>query len=64
MSFKMPSMPTPPPPSAPPPPPNPPLFGSRATKGTGRYQERQGFGGTVLGNVNPANTGQKTLLGQ
>jgi hypothetical protein len=68
MSFKLPSQPTPPPPVAPPPPPNPPMFGSAATEGAGKRQRAmsagQGYGGTILGNTSPGNTGQKTLLGQ
>lgn len=57
-----------PPPQAPPPPPNPPMFGSQ-TSGSALRQRKiaetgGGFGSTILGQGNPANTGQKTLLGQ
>lgn len=52
----------------PPTPPNPPQFGSTFQR-TAADRQRQGagvsgFGGTILGNSNPANTGAKTLLGQ
>jgi len=64
------STPSPPPlPPAPPPPPNPPIFGSAVTAAAGNRQsamagQAQGFGSTILGQTNPSNTGQKTLLGQ
>lgn len=50
-------------------PPNPPMFGSQFTNQAGQNQRNTagmgtGFEGTILGNTNPANTGQKTLLGQ
>jgi hypothetical protein len=63
------SVPSPPPIPAPPPPPaNPPMFGASQNT-AGRQQGAQvnpqsGFGATILGQGNPANTGQKTLLGQ
>lgn len=52
----------------PPPPPNPPMFGSSFTKSAAQRQMNQGqnttgFGGTILGQTNPTNTGQKTVLG-
>lgn len=57
---------TPPLPPMPPPPANPPMFGGDpATRQAGaQVNPRAGFGGTILGQTNPANTGQKTLLGQ
>jgi hypothetical protein len=63
------SMPTPPLPAPPPPPANPPLFGSQMTNTAGKRQtamagQAQGYGSTILGQSNPTNTGQKTLLGQ
>ena len=63
------SVPTPPTPAPPPPPPNPPMFGSQITAQAGQRErglasQSQGFGSTILGQTNPANTGQKTLLGQ
>ena len=53
----------------PPTPPNPPMFGGQNFTGTAKRQkdlaDRQGgFGSTVVGQANPTNTGQKTLLGQ
>jgi hypothetical protein len=58
---------TPPPPQALPPPPNPPMFAQQA-KGQGSKAGSQimsgGFESTILGQSNPSNTGQKTLLGQ
>jgi hypothetical protein len=58
----------PPLPQAPAAPPNPPMFGSQAT-GAGQRQRSmagasQGFGSTILGQGNPTNVGNKTLLGQ
>ncbi len=58
---------TPPVPQAPPAPPNPPMFGSNSAAGQrqrSQASQAQGYGATVLGGGNPANTGQKTLLGQ
>lgn len=45
------------------------MFGSQFTNQAGQNQRNTagmgtGFEGTILGNTNPANTGQKTLLGQ
>jgi hypothetical protein len=59
---------TPKPPD-PPTPPNPPMFGGAMMKGIADKTKTQamnsaGFGGTILGQTNPTNTGQKTLLGQ
>lgn len=69
MTLKLPgSGATPSQPNVPTPPPNPPMFGSQASKAAGDRQKKQGmgqgYGGTVLGNGSPGNTGQKTLLGQ
>ena len=60
---------SPPPPQPPSAPPNPPMFGGQVTAGAGARQRTLaknmgGFGATILGQGNPANTGQKTLLGQ
>ncbi len=58
---------SPPPPQPPPPPPNPPMFAQQA-KGQGSKSGGQimsgGFASTILGQSNPSNTRQKTLLGQ
>jgi hypothetical protein len=56
---------SPPPPQPPPPPPNPPMFAQQA-KGQGSKAQvgQGGFASTILGQTNPSNTGQKTLLGQ
>jgi hypothetical protein len=61
-------MPSIPAPQVPGPPPNPPMFGGQPS-GAGKRQQMlantaQGFGSTILGQGNPTNTGQKTLLGQ
>jgi hypothetical protein len=45
------------------------MFGGSNTAGAGQRQQalasgNSGFMGTVLGQGNPSNTGQKTLLGQ
>jgi hypothetical protein len=45
------------------------MFGSQITAQAGQRErglasQSQGFGSTILGQTNPANTGQKTLLGQ
>lgn len=54
-------------PEAPPPPPNPPMFGSNSS-GTNQVrkqtQANSGFAGTVIGGAQPAQTGQKQLMGQ
>jgi hypothetical protein len=61
-------MPSIPAPQVPGPPPNPPMFGDQASGAAKRQQlqadNARGFGSTILGQGNPSNTGQKSLLGQ
>jgi len=62
------SIPSPSPPQVPPPPPNPPMYPGQinpaGARGGAQVNPTRGFGSTILGQANPSNTGQKTLLGQ
>lgn len=65
--FKSPSAGQMAPPQAPPPPPNPPMFGGAGAGNAAKARKPQsgGFAGTILGGITqPAQTSQKTLLGQ
>lgn len=60
MSFGGPA--TPPTPAAAPPP--PPVFGQQTPNAPKKNASPQTFAPTLLGGAQPAQTGQKTLLGQ